>query len=167
MSVLNPYQRRRIVTTCEYVDKLLAEAEHILICERPPSPVQGVRADVPPRQIEKVKEACAQLRQAMQQLLSTLGIEQTLAGQSARAIFHTALVFAGIAFEELRPRYLRGYGELPEDVASKIEECVSSMKAMVDRMIEECAAGAYLPGRDEAAHAIGTSTTATETQRHS
>lgn len=137
MSPLNPYQRRRLVTTCEYVEKLLSEAEHILVCERPHSPFQRYVADAEPWQIEKVKEASTLLRQAMQRLVAAFGIAETPPEISGLETFVTALMFAGIAFEELRPKHLRGYGELDEDSSREIDRRVSDIRALIDRLLEE------------------------------
>lgn len=137
MIMINAYQRRRVVTTCEYIEKLVSEAEHILVCERPHSPFQRYLADAEPWQIEKVREANTLLRQAMQRLLAALDIAETPPDISGLETFITALMFAGVAFEELRPKYLRGYGELDEDASREIDRFVSEIRALIDRGLEE------------------------------
>ncbi len=58
------------------------------------------------------------------------------AGHSIRTI----LTFADIAFEELRPKYMRGYGELPESVIPELNGLADELQGIVARM------DAYLAG---------------------
>jgi hypothetical protein len=52
---------------------------------------------------------------------------------ATRAI-HSALTFIDIAVEELKPRYVRGYGEVPPVVAAELNGIVGELSALVQQL---------------------------------
>jgi hypothetical protein len=48
--------------------------------------------------------------------------------------FRTTLMTAGIAIEDLRPKYMRGYGDLPEEAVRDLEALASQVTDVLDRM---------------------------------
>jgi hypothetical protein len=52
---------------------------------------------------------------------------------ATRAI-HSALTFIDIAVEELKPRYMRGYGEVPPAAAAELGGIVGELSALVQQL---------------------------------
>jgi hypothetical protein len=46
----------------------------------------------------------------------------------------TNLAFVNIAIEELRPRYMRGSGAVPEDAIDELDGALHKLKSLVDSM---------------------------------
>ncbi len=128
---LNDVQRRRLSATCKYIDSLLNDIEHALHTPESESPFPSYIVDVSPAQSRAIEDHIRRLRA---QLLKTLDWQHMKPEQPeiplSRSVI-TDLGFVEIAIEELKPRYMRGCGPVPEDAVSGLNRAVDELRALV------------------------------------
>jgi signal recognition particle receptor subunit beta len=139
---LNDNQKRHLVVTFAHVDNLLADALQALSSAEAPSPFQRHLPDSLPVQRKVIGDYIGQLRSMMVSILESQGIATPKPQVSSLWAFQTALLSAKLAVEELRPRHMRGYGELPDDAAHKLEVATTQLLDVLDRMSSYLAGGA-------------------------
>jgi GTP-binding protein EngB required for normal cell division len=131
---LNEVQQRRLIITCQYVDKLLCNIEHALHSTASLSPFPRHVVDVTPAQGRVLEDHIRRLRS---QLLRALDWQQMKPEPPqipvTRAIT-TDLAFIDIAIEELRPGYMRGSGAVPEDAVNELNGVVHELRSIAQSM---------------------------------
>jgi GTP-binding protein EngB required for normal cell division len=131
---LNEHQKIRLRITCQYIDKLLGDLDHVLHEARSQSPFPRYIVDLTPAQIRVVEDY---IRRFRSQLLRTLAWQQMKPEAPnipvSRAVL-TNLAFVDIAVEELKPSYMRGSGEVPENTVSELNGIVHELRSMVTGM---------------------------------
>jgi GTP-binding protein EngB required for normal cell division len=131
---LNDSQRRRLSITCEYIDKLLRDVEHILHSATSKSPFPRYLIDVNPSQARVIEDYIRRLRD---QLLRTLDWQHMIPKPAeipvTRAVL-TNLSFIDIAIEELRPDYMKGSGAVPADAIGELNGVVHELRTIVNGM---------------------------------
>jgi GTP-binding protein EngB required for normal cell division len=131
---VNSSQKLHLLTSCQYVDKLLAEIESVLAASGSRSPFPKYRPDISPVQAKVTQDYIARIRAQMVCALQNYGIE--LPGPPLGAIhsIRVTLGCASIAFDECRPRNMRGYGELPEAAVPELNGFIEEMKSLIGRL---------------------------------
>lgn len=139
--MFNESQQRYVLSRLRSIEETLSEAAQQLAPPEPGRVFRKVSADASPAQRKVLGDYLAQLRFALRRfmLAQQLRDEQRLAGSLWS--FQTALVFARIAAEELRPKYWRGYGEVEPDSAAAAERFAAELVTLLHRMEEYIAGG--------------------------
>jgi GTP-binding protein EngB required for normal cell division len=131
---LNEHQKTRLRITCQYIDKLLSDAADVLHAASSPSPFPRYIVDVSPAQIRVLEDY---LRRFRSQLLRTIAWQHMKPEPpnipATRAVL-TNLAFVDIAVEELKPSYMRGSGEVPEDAVSELNGVVHELRSLITGM---------------------------------
>ncbi len=139
---LNDNQKRRLLTTFEHLDGVLADALQALVSAEAPSPFQRYQPDSLPVQRKVLADYVSRLRGTMVRMLESQGIAVPKPKVSSLWSFQTTLLLAKIAVEELAPKYMRGYGELSEDAAHELDVLTTGLMDVLDRMSGYLARGA-------------------------
>jgi GTP-binding protein EngB required for normal cell division len=131
---LNDAQKLRLRITCQYIDKLLADVADVLHAASSPSPFPHYIVDVSPAQIRVLEDY---IRRFRSQLLRTIAWQHMKPEPpnipATRAVL-TNLAFVDIAVEELKPSYMRGSGEVPEDAISELNGVVHELRSLITGM---------------------------------
>ncbi len=131
---LNENQQRRLRISCQYVDKLLADIDDILHASISQSPFPRYIVDVSPAQVRVLEDYIRRIRS---QLVHTIAWQRMLPEPpnipATRAVA-TNLSFVDIAIEELRPKYMRGFGEVPEGAVAELNGVVHELRSLIDGM---------------------------------
>ena len=128
---LNEHQKNRLRITCQYIDKLLGDLDHVLHAAISQSPFPRYIVDMTPAQIRVVED---HIRRFRSQLLRTIAWQQMkpeLPNIPASRAVLTNLAFVDIAVEELKPSYMRGSGEVPEDAVNELNGVVHELRSLV------------------------------------
>lgn len=141
MSALNENQARRLNATCQHIDKLLSDVEQILSAASSKAAFPKYRLDVTPAQCRTVEDYIARVRAQLARVLDGQGISKAERLIPARHAIRTTLAFIDIAVEELKPRYMRGYGDLSEDMAVELNGIVGELEGLVSRLDRYLAQG--------------------------
>jgi hypothetical protein len=132
---LNEFQARRLCVTCQYVDRLLSEIEGILDTSDSKSAFPRYSDDVP-RSRRRALEGCiSELRAQLLRTVENQGLPKQPPIPGSRAI-QAAISAIDIAVEELKPHYMRGYGDLSEGAAAQLNDIVSELQSLVSKLVD-------------------------------
>ncbi len=125
---LTSNHERRLTVTCRHIDKLLAEMEGALRVSSSRQAFPQYISDVAPQQQKIIEDGIARIRTHLVHVLDVHIIEHPAPSVPVSRFLHTILSFITIAIEELKPRYMRGYGELSPAGEKELNEIVSELR---------------------------------------
>lgn len=131
---LNEFQQRHLLTSLQYADKLLSEIEGILTAASSKSPFIEYRVDVTPVQGKVIRDYIARFRGQMLRVLEGQGIRSPAPHISALHSIRVHLTFIDIALTEIGPKYMRGYGEVPESAIADLNGLVAELNTLVHKL---------------------------------
>jgi hypothetical protein len=131
---LSEPQKRRLSVTCEYVDKLLQDVEQILSSAASKSPFPRYVLDVSPAQTQALEGYIGELRSALLRALAWQQMQPREPDIPASRAVLINLNYIGIAIEELKPRYMRGAGAVPEEAVDELNRVVLDLRTAAERM---------------------------------
>jgi GTP-binding protein EngB required for normal cell division len=131
---LNPFQANRLRITCQYIDKILAEIEEILNSTGSKAAFPRYAADILPAQQRTIEDYIARVRAQLLRVLDGQRIAREKPSIPASRALHVHLGAIDIAVEELKPKYMRGYGEVPERVATELNGIVGELGGLIQRL---------------------------------
>jgi len=124
---LNSNHERRLTVTCRHIDKLLAEMEDALRVSSSRQAFPQYVTDVSPAQQRIIEDGIVRIRKHLISVLDIHRIERPVPSIPVSRFLHTMLSFVRISIEELRPRYMRGYGGLSPAAEQELNEIVSEL----------------------------------------
>jgi hypothetical protein len=127
---LNEFQAARLRVACQYVDRLLSEIEVILNAPESKSPFPRYIADVELAQRQTIEEYIAQVRTRLVGVLEDENIDPPQASIPALRAIRATLSAVDIAAEEMKPQYMRGYGDVSGDVATYLNELSAELRSL-------------------------------------
>jgi len=128
---LNDSQQSRLRVTCQYIDKLLSDMEDVLHAATSPSPFPRYIVDLNPAQIRLVEDHIRRLRSQLVHALKWQDMKPLPPDIPATRAVLTNLNFIDIAVEELKPHYMRGFGQVPEDAVSELNGVVHELRSLI------------------------------------
>jgi GTP-binding protein EngB required for normal cell division len=131
---LNEAQRRRLIITCQYIDKLLSDIEHVLHSATSPSPFPRYIINITPAQARVIEDHIRRLRSQLLRALDWQHMKPEPPEIPATRSITVDLGFIDIAIEELRPSYLRGCGAVPEDAVDELNGVVHELRSLAGSM---------------------------------
>jgi hypothetical protein len=131
---LNEHQRRRLASTCRYIDGLLCDMEHALHSADSQSPFPGYVPDIGPAQMRVIEDHIRRLRAHLLRVMARQRMKPEAAAISVTQSLMTDLAFIDNAVEELKPRYMRGYGSVAGDAADELDKVVHELRASAASM---------------------------------
>jgi GTP-binding protein EngB required for normal cell division len=132
--MLNEHQRRRLLVGCEHIDRLLSDVEQILNASTSKSPFPRWSDDTSPVQRKVTKDYIARLRAQLVRVLEGQDIVHPSPTISSIHATRVILNFVDIAAEELKPKYMRGYGELSESTMPELNGIANEIQSMVKKL---------------------------------
>ncbi len=128
---LSPAHERRISVTCRYIDKLLDEMESALDVFASRRAFPQYAMDLSNAQKQEIERYIGRIREHLVRLLDHQAIERPAADIPVSRSLHANLTFMHIAIEELRPQYMRGYGEVPVAVATELNSATTALQRLI------------------------------------
>ncbi|MBN1548276.1 MAG: hypothetical protein JW902_16620 [Syntrophaceae bacterium] len=137
MTDLNENHKRRLLIGFYYMNDLLSEMERILAVDQDRQAVfPKYVPDVTFTQQKDIAITIELIRDEMHRILRDKDIPIRPADISAIKAVSNIVHFLDMAGEEMRPKYMRGYGALTVDASSELDEIVSIMKRMHGRILK-------------------------------
>jgi GTP-binding protein EngB required for normal cell division len=133
-SSLNSNHLRRLLVSCQYIDKLLSDIESVLNQSSSSTLFKKYRDDLSPMQRKLTQDYIARIRARLARVLDGQNLPLPEANIGATHSVRTALDFIDIAAEELKPKYMRGYGEVPESAVPELNGIVSELQGLVQKL---------------------------------
>lgn len=159
---MNENHQRHLLSTFQYVDNLLAEAEQILASASSASPFQEHSQDSMPIQHKVTHDHILRVREAMRRILSELKIPLKPPVSGVLWAVRGRVAFAGIAIAEVEPERMEQLRGSQEDflrlASSRLQECLQEWyRQTLNELLNafDASAGIYqaqvAPRRDAAA----------------
>lgn len=130
----NEHQKRRLLVTCQYIDKLLADIEAILNTPASKAAFPRYASNLTPAQRSAIEDYIAQIRAQLLRVLDEQAIPREPASIPASRAIRADLGVIDIALLELNPRYMRGYGPVPEEASRNVDTVVRELRDLVGRL---------------------------------
>ena len=131
---LNDAQLRRLLITCKYIDSLLCDIEHALHSAASESPFPRYVVDLTPAQTRVIEDHIRGLRSQLLRTLAWQHMKPEAPEIPVSRSVMTDLAFVDIAIEELKPRYLRGCGAVPEDAVDELNGVIRELRSLAQSM---------------------------------
>lgn len=131
---LNKHQQRRLRISCQYIDKLLSDIDAILHQATSESPFPRHIVDVSLAQIRVLEDYIRRIRSQLVRTLAWQKMEPEPPDIPATRAVLSYLTFVDIAIEELKPKYMLGFGAVPEDAIDELNGVVHELRSLVDGM---------------------------------
>lgn len=131
---LNSNHERRLTVTCRHIDKLLADMESTLNVSASKLAFPQYAADLSPAQKRVIGDYIARIRAQLIRVLDGQDIERPPADIPVSRSLHATLTFVDIAVEELKPEYMRGYGEVPPAAAIELNGIAGELQGLVRQL---------------------------------
>ena len=131
---LNPNHARRLSATCRHIDKLLADMEHAMSVSASKKAFPEYLPDVTPVQGRVIEDYIARIRSQLDRILDGQNVERPAPSIPVSRSLHTILTFIGIAAEELQPKYMRGYGEIPPSAAVELNGIAAELLSLTNQL---------------------------------
>jgi hypothetical protein len=135
--LLNGPQQNRLLVSCRYVDELLQDIESVLAGASSKTAFPKYIRDFSPAQRKMVEDYITRIRA---QLLRALDSQAMPAPKPRIGAIHsilTTLVFVDNTLEEIRPKYMRGYGEVHPDAAADLNGLATELQGLVEKLAAE------------------------------
>jgi GTP-binding protein EngB required for normal cell division len=131
---LNSNHVRRLSVTCRHIDKLLAEMESALNVSASKLAFPQYALDLSPAQRRVIEDYIARIRAQLVRVLDGQGVERPPSDIPVSRSLHSHLTFVDIAAEELKPEYMRGYGEVPPQAAVELNGIAGELQGLVRQL---------------------------------
>jgi GTP-binding protein EngB required for normal cell division len=131
---LNSSQKLHLLTSFQYVDKLLGDIEAIMAASSAKSAFPKYKPDISRVQIKIVQDYIDRLRSEMVRVLKDQDIFPPEPRFGSVHSIRITLGFAGIAFDECRAKVMSGYGELADSAIPDLNGLVGEMKGLVEKL---------------------------------
>lgn len=138
---LNPSQRRHLLSSCQYADRLLSEIESILAASQSKSPFPKFQPDISPAQAKVVQDYIFRMRNQVVRILESQGVPIPTPNLGSIHSIRVTLGFVDIAFDECRPKRMAGYGEVSEAASTAVSGLVDEMQGILSRLDSYLAQG--------------------------
>ena len=131
MSPLNENQARGLRVSCQYIDRLLGEIETILNSAASSAAFPQYIPDVSPEGRRAIEEFIAGIRTQLRRILAGQGIEPPPPSIPAARAVRTGLYAIDIVAEELKPSYMKGFGEMSAEIAAELNGIAEQLRRLV------------------------------------
>jgi GTP-binding protein EngB required for normal cell division len=139
--MFNGSQASYVVGRLRHVEELLTRAVDELDPAKGSPLFHRTTYDASPTQRRLLQDYLEQLRFVIQRFMQAQSLQDSSAPISGLWSFQTALSFALIAIEEMRPQYLRGYGTLDEEASIVAQRFVADAQTLLKRVSSYLATG--------------------------
>ena len=128
---LNEPQARRLRVTCQHIDGLLSDIEDILNESASKTAFPRYSPDITPEQRRAIEDCIARVRASLIRILEGQGISRDQPPVPASRAVAFTLVSIDVAVEELKPKYMRGYGAVPVAAGRDLNKIVAELHGLV------------------------------------
>ena len=128
--------------TCRHIDKLLAEMQSALNVSTSKLAFPQYAPDLSPAQRRVIEDYIGRIRAQLVRVLDGQSIERPPADIPVSRSLHSYLTFVDIATEELKPEYMRGYGEVPPAAGVELNGIAGELQGLVRQLDQYLMRGA-------------------------
>lgn len=129
----NEPQQSRILSGISYIDKLLVDIEEVLTSTTS-NGFPKYKNPLSPTQVRVVRDYITRVRQQIKSVLEALSISLPPPKFDSTHSIRVNLQFVEVALEEIAPKRLTGYGQVPEALRAPLEGGLQELKGIVRQL---------------------------------
>ena len=133
MTQISDNHQRKILSTCQYADRLLEESLRV-VTSATRSPFSVYRSDLSDSETRHLSNSVDQIRAQMVALLERFQVSPISSGVFASRAVMTNLRTIAMAFNEILPKNMRGHGVVNPDAARELEQAVDQLLRSIDQL---------------------------------
>lgn len=136
---LNENQARRLRVTCQHIDRALSEIENTLSEASSQKAFPEHIPDLSPAQKKTIEDYIARIRARLIHVLEGQGVPVAEPHIPVSRAVRSRLYSIDIAAEELRPKYMAGYGGVPPALATDLDGIAGELQTLaahLDRVLD-------------------------------
>lgn len=138
---LNENQLRRLRVSCQHIDRVLSEIESVLNESASRAAFPQYITDLSPAQRKTIEDYIARVRARLIRILEGQGIPVNPPSVPVTRAIRARLYSIDIAAEELKPKYMRGYGKVSDTVATELSGIAGELQGLVVHLEQQLAGG--------------------------
>jgi len=135
VSPLNENQARGVRVSCQYIDRLLGEIETILNSAGSSAAFPQYIPDISPEGRGAIEEFVKRIRVQLRRILEGQGVEPPEPSIPAARAVRASLFTIDIVAEELKPSYMKGFGEMDTKTAAELNGIAAELRSLVARAL--------------------------------
>ena len=125
---------RRLTATYRYIDELLADMENTLNISASTLAFPQYVSDLGPAERRTIEDYIGRIRAQLVRALDGVRIERPQPSIPASRSLHALLTSISIAIEELKPKYMQGYGQVSSSVAVELRGIAGELDGLVRQL---------------------------------
>ena len=133
MTEISENHQRKILSTCQYADRLLEESLRV-VNSATRSPLSVYRSDLSESEICHLSDSVDRIRTQMMALLERFQVSPISSGVFASRAVMTNLRTIGMAFNEILTKNMRGHGVVDADAAQELDREVHQLIESIDQL---------------------------------
>jgi PHP family Zn ribbon phosphoesterase len=134
MTVLDERRKMLLLVRFRHLDEMLSEVDRLADGKRPSSLFAGGCDPLVPNEREAIHGYAVRLRQRMCGILAEKEVRIDAPQAEIGRTIHNLLMFMDIAVDELRPKYVKGYGELTKEAADELDSIATELQGIFKEM---------------------------------
>jgi len=134
LTALDERRKRSLLLKLRHLDELLFEVDRLAEGKGSSSPLSDRYTELEPEKKEAVQRYIVRLRETMCRILEEKGIPIDVPSFETIHSINTSLIFMDISIEEIRPKYMRGYGELTREAADELDVVATELQGLLKQM---------------------------------
>lgn len=131
---LNEDQARHLRITCQHIDGKLSEIEEMVDGAGSGRVYSRYSMDLSPLQKEAIMAYCSRIRSRLVTIRDEEGISGETPSISMSKAILSRLSLIDCAVEELRPKYMRGYGTVPATLVPRLNQIADDLQAPINHL---------------------------------
>lgn len=133
-SHLGEHHRRRLLTSCQHIDRLLGDVAAILHSPAANNAFTKYRADLTEAQTKTLDSFVGEMRRRLKDVLASTGVESPPPQIPISRAVAAHFAFVEIAIEELKPKSMTGSGQLSAEGQRDLYAAVHELELLAARM---------------------------------
>ena len=134
LTALDERRKHLLLMTFRHLDKTLSEVARRAEGTESSSPLSDRYSKLDTEKKETIQRYTAQVRETMCRILEEKGIPIDVPSFDIIHSINTSLIFMDITAEEIRPTYMRGYGELTREAAGELDSVATALQRLIKQM---------------------------------
>jgi hypothetical protein len=134
MPRLNENHKRRLLSAFQHMDKLLSQSLNA-VASMPPGLYSRYIQDLSPSELRHVQSHIEKIREQISGLLKKFEVALPPPTTPSSWILKTNLTSLDIAFEDLYPEKMRGYGDMDQSTAKDLTSELEKMRKHLNQLL--------------------------------
>jgi len=134
LTALDERRKKALLLKFKHLDEMLSQVDRLAEGKGSSSPLSDRYTELDKEKEEAIQRYTALLRETMRRILEEKEIRIEAPPVDVIWSIHTSLNFMDMSAEEIRPKYMRGYGELTREAADELDAVATELQELLKQM---------------------------------